>query len=252
MRLRQVLINLLGNAAKFTDSGSIELSVARCTEGEREDDLLFQVRDTGIGIPGDKQERIFEAFHQADSTTTRRYGGTGLGLAIARRLVELMKGRIWVESEPGRGSSFYFTAHLPASQRTPETGLPIPRGLKVLLVEDNPVNQKLAETLLRRRNHAVAIAANGLEAVSKFRDGDFDLILMDVQMPEMDGLEATRAIREIERQRGGRIRIVAMTAFDQEGDRQRCLDAGMDGFLGKPIDARQLLAAIMAPQSAGR
>lgn len=246
MRLRQVLINLLGNAVKFTEAGSIDVNIDLKNETPDELELLFSVRDTGIGIPIEKQEEIFQAFQQADSSTTRKYGGTGLGLAISRRLVQLMGGSIWVESEPGRGSTFSFTAKFGVPpKRTAQAPREIP-GLDILLVEDNPVNQKLAEALLRRQNHRVTIAKNGREALELFRDGAYHLILMDVQMPEMDGLEATRAIRSLEKDRGGRTHIIAMTAFDQEDDRARCLEAGMDNFLSKPIDTRQLSAAIAA------
>ncbi len=253
MRLRQVLINLLGNAVKFTESGSIEVDIALHEDTPEATVVLFVVRDTGIGIPIDKQENIFEAFHQGDQGTTRKYGGTGLGLSISRRLVQLMGGVIWVESQPGHGSAFHFTARFGrASQQEPAAPAP-PDALEILLVEDNLVNQKLAETLLRRQQHRVLIAKNGVEAVEKYRERRFDLVLMDVQMPEMDGLEATRQIRNFENEAGFRTRIVAMTAFDQDGDRARCLDAGMDGFLSKPIDHRQLqLICSLAANSPAR
>ncbi len=249
IRLRQVLVNLLGNAVKFTEKGSVEVEIERRGEEESASVFLqFSVRDTGIGIPVHQQEDIFEAFRQADSSTTRKYGGTGLGLAISRRLVQMMGGEIWVESEPGKGSTFYFTARFAQANRSAMEEPP--KALKVLLAEDNPVNQMLAEALLKRQGHRVTVAQNGAEAVQKFRAGKFDLILMDVQMPEMDGLEATRHIREIERGNGMRIHIIAMTAFDQEEDRQRCLEAGMDGFLSKPTDPKQLQAAIAASRAA--
>lgn len=247
IRLRQVLVNLLGNAVKFTEKGSIEVEIERRGDESKSVLLQFSVRDTGIGIPVHQQEEIFEAFRQADSSTTRKYGGTGLGLAISRRLVQMMGGEIWVESEAGKGSTFYFTARFAQAHRP--TVEEAPKALKVLLAEDNPVNQMLAEALLKRQGHRVSVAQNGAEAVRKFRDEQFDLILMDVQMPEMDGLEATRRIREMERQNGSRIHIIAMTAFDQEADRQRCLEAGMDGFLSKPTDPKQLQAAIAASRT---
>lgn len=247
MRLRQVLINLLGNAVKFTETGSIIVGISTQEATQTETTLIFSVKDTGIGIPKEQQKIIFQAFHQADSSTTRKYGGTGLGLAISRQLVQLMGGKIWVESEPGKGSTFFCTAKFGIPpKRTDLPAQPL-SGLDILLVEDNPVNQKLAEALLRRQSHRVTIATNGRQAVDLFRDGDFQLVLMDVQMPEMDGIEATRAIRQMEQERGGgHIHIIAMTAFDQEGDRARCRDAGMDNFLSKPIDARLLSAAIAA------
>jgi signal transduction histidine kinase/CheY-like chemotaxis protein len=246
MRLRQVLINLIGNAVKFTESGSIELDVRPHELRGDSVDLLFSVKDTGIGIPVDKQERIFEAFHQGDSSTTRKYGGTGLGLSISRRLVQLMNGLIWVDSLPGLGSTFYFTCRLKIGSARPVEAAKEGESLKVLLVEDNPVNQKLAEALLKRQRHLVTIARNGKEAVDVYRERRFDLVLMDVQMPEMDGLEATREIRKFEGESGFRTPIVAMTAFDQQGDRERCITAGMDDFLSKPIDHRQLTRVLVA------
>jgi two-component system CheB/CheR fusion protein len=216
--------------------------VERRDPAEGELQLLFSVRDTGIGIPYEKQEEIFVAFRQADSSTTRKYGGTGLGLAISRRLVHLMGGQIWVESEPGQGCTFFFTAHfgVPAERETE----PVSAALDVLLVEDNPINKRIAEALLTKAGHRVTSATNGRDAVDYARRRAYDVILMDVQMPEMDGLEATRAIRAAEAGMERRTRIVAMTAFDQEGDRERCLAAGMDAFLAKPIDHRQLYDAL--------
>jgi CheY-like chemotaxis protein len=242
MRLRQVLINLLGNAVKFTERGSIELRIEPRDAADDRILLLFSVRDTGIGIAYDKQDQIFEAFRQADSSTTRKYGGTGLGLAISRRLVSLMSGQIWVESEPGEGCTFYFTAQfgVPAPREAAAASAP----LEVLLAEDNPINQRIAEALLVKAGHRVTIAGNGREAVDRAAAGRFDVILMDVQMPEMDGLDATRAIRALESSSGHRTRIIAMTAFDQDGDRERCLDAGMDAFLAKPIDHRRLSSSL--------
>lgn len=247
MRLRQVLINLLSNAVKFTESGSIVVNIDRKEITEKEVILLFSVRDTGIGIQPEQQDLIFDAFLQADSSTTRKYGGTGLGLTISRQLVSLMGGKIWVQSEAGDGSTFFFTSKFGIAPKRTEIVDQSASGLNILLVEDNPVNQKLAEALLRRQNHRVTTAANGRQAVDFFQQGSFQLVLMDVQMPEMDGLEATKAIRKLEQERGeGHIHIIAMTAFDQEGDRIRCREAGMDNFLSKPIDARLLSAAISA------
>ncbi len=413
-RLRQVLVNLVGNALKFTSRGEVVVEVKRQStdstdytdkRGEgvpssqsvssaKSVDLLFSVRDTGIGIPADKQGLIFEAFAQADSSTTRKYGGTGLGLAISSRLVEAMGGRIWVESEVGRGSTFHFTARLgvgeapaappaageparvrglrvlvvddnatnrrileehllgwrmrptlvdsgaaaleaaqrgrqvgepfdlvlldsqmpgmdgfavaerlrqqpgaaapvmmltsggqagdlarcrqlglsayltkpvrqaelwkavvaalgaPAAQRAP---LPRPaapkrpdegRGLRVLLAEDNPVNQKLARSLLEKQGHTVAVAGTGKEALDALEKEPFDLVLMDGQMPEMDGFEATAAIRAREQGTGRHVPIVAMTAYAMKGDRERCLAAGMDDYLSKPFRAADLAALI--------
>ena len=394
-RLRQIVINLIGNAIKFTSKGEVVLQVDK--EGEDGDNTIlhFAVRDTGIGIPPDKQKSIFEAFTQADGSTTRQYGGTGLGLAISLRLVHLMSGRIWVESEPGQGSTFHFTLRFRAPQNAanrpeplgvellrglsvlivddnftdrrvleellrnwqmkptsaedgrhglealehakssgtpfamvlldaqmPETDgfgiaeqinldarfsgppiimltsaglrgdaarcrevginayLPKPvrrsdllsairmvlgaqnpneenrsvvtqhslregsRRLNILLAEDNTVNQKLAVRVLEKRGHSVVVAATGKLALETLESQVFDLILMDVQMPEMDGLEATAAIRELEKTSGKHIPIVAMTASAMVGDKERCLKAGMDGYVSKPLQVKELFEAI--------
>jgi two-component system sensor histidine kinase/response regulator len=392
-RLRQVLTNLVGNSIKFTERGEVVVEVEKEEEIEGRVVLHFRVRDTGIGIPKEKQKVIFEAFTQADGSTTRKYGGTGLGLTITTRLVELMGGKIWVESEPGHGSTFHFTtrfgvaigpaipeeplnpealressvlvvddnhtnriillemmkgwgiralavdgpraalrsleqsradgrqfnmiitdlqmpetdgfgfveavrahpdfkaiqviilsssglrgekerfrqlgivAHLTkpvqpyellaallsaVSKTTHEPGPKIPkldspagkRGLKVLLAEDNPVNQVLAVQLLKKHGHKVILAVNGQEALEALEKEEIDLALMDIQMPIMDGLEATRAIRSGEARVGGHLPIIALTAHAMKGDRERCLDAGADDYLTKPIRTPELLAAI--------
>jgi len=263
-RLRQVLFNLLGNAIKFTAKGGVYLKIE---EDAPDNDgfvmLRFTVRDTGIGIPLEKRELIFEAFRQADGSTTRKYGGTGLGLAISSRLVEMMGGTIGVESEVGRGSTFSFTVRLgvavPSSSARPtdsvslknmldvvgtEEASPVPDSLKILLAEDNPVNQRLAMRLLERRGHHVELAASGREAIECLDRQHFDLILMDLQMPDMDGLEATAEIRRREKIRGGRTPIVALTAHTMKGDRERCLAAGMDNYINKPIDAVKFLEIV--------
>ena len=387
-RLRQIVVNLLGNAIKFTEQGEVVLEVETFSAGDRWAELHFCVRDTGIGIPPEKHERVFEAFVQADSSTTRQYGGTGLGLAIAAQLVRLMHGRIWLESEVGRGSVFHFTARferaatepaapsdvqvrlrgmrvlvvddnatnrrildemllhwgmdptpvdgapgaLAALESAARAGQPFPlvlldaqmpgmdgyalgrrirkepklgkpvlvmltssghpdgrakaagiqaalvkpvkqsdlfdtiatlfggrrpvrrevgpvrrrrgRALRVLLVEDNRVNQTMATRLLEMRGHKVALAENGRQAIDRLAQETFDVVLMDVQMPVMNGLEATEAIRERERTSGGHIPIVALTAHAMSGDRERCLAAGMDGYVLKPIEREELFAAI--------
>lgn len=393
-RLRQIILNLLGNAVKFTDTGEVTLKVQREVLEDRSSTIHFQVRDTGIGISTDKLEKIFESFNQADTSTTREFGGTGLGLTISRRLVEMMAGRVWVESTPGKGSTFHFTAdlgeatnvpavthpeaspsilvgvrvlivddnrtnqrileglvsrwgmiptvaangevalhvyrdavakrepfrliltdmHMPKmdgfglverlkehpgsnsstimmltsggqrgdAQRCGELGIAayllkpvrqielreaitqvlsadgkhdntamITRNtlrehagqnkmLKILLAEDNPVNQKLATRMLEKRSHTVTVVANGKEALAALERASFDLVLMDMQMPEMDGFEATKRLRSKEQDTGGHQPVVAMTALAMNGDRERCLAVGMDGYLSKPIRPQEL------------
>jgi CheY-like chemotaxis protein len=398
VRIRQILLNLVNNAIKFTPSGEVELRLSREPYEGDANGLLFSIRDTGIGIAGDKQEAIFEAFSQADGSTTRRFGGTGLGLTISQRLAHAMRGHIDVESAPGHGSTFHFRVALPPSadvdtpmvaassldgvralivddnatnrrildgmlrawkmdtvvaSSAPEalallrsgigTGLPIdlmitdihmpdvdgfrlveriravpdfsnvaivmltsgetrgdiehsrtigvsahltkparrnelrgaivhalraqsqygtsgyasvatsrvPRARNIsatprtiLLVEDVAVNQMLAERILEKAGHKVVVADNGREGVAMLSEQRFDLVLMDVQMPEMDGYEAAMTIRALERRTGGHVPIIAMTAFAMTGDRERCLAAGMDGYISKPIRARELLSAV--------
>jgi PAS domain S-box-containing protein len=250
-RLRQVLLNLLGNAVKFTAVGSISVEVSAVSLRERAAEVRFTVRDTGIGIPLEKQKCIFLPFHQADGSMTRRYGGTGLGLAIATRLVEMAGGRIWVESQEGTGSAFHFTVPFPLAE-PPEPrnsdyresdGVASPP-LSILLVEDDEVSQAFVSALLTQHGHSVTVAGSGPEALSLVERGSFDLALMDVQMPGMDGLQTTAEIRKIESVMGGHIRIVAVTAYAMKGDRERCLEAGMDAYLSKPFQASDLIACI--------
>ena len=260
IRLRQVLVNLVGNALKFTERGEIGVEIDAEPGDDTDPRLHFRVRDTGIGIAADKVDGIFRAFEQADGSTSRRYGGTGLGLSISARLVEMMQGRIWVDSLPGQGSTFHFTARfappsapapLPASSAVPagagphESAESRPQawGLRVLLAEDNRVNQTLAVLLLQKRGHEVTIVDTGRAAVDRLQQETFDVVLMDVQMPIMDGFEATRLVRE--RESGGpRTPIVAMTAHALKGDRERCLAAGMDSYVSKPITVDRLYQAI--------
>ena len=251
-RVRQVLLNLAGNAVKFTERGRVTIEVSASPDGADNHLLTFAVRDTGIGIAPDKVQGIFEAFAQADSSMARRFGGTGLGLTISSRLAAMMGGGIRVESRPGEGSCFYFTARV---RQADEAGLaaleeaveqanrPL-RPLNVLVAEDNLVNQKVAMRLLEKVGHRVTLAASGREAIEKLLLGGFDLILMDVQMPEMTGLEATEAIRRAERGSSRHIPILAMTAHAMKGDRERCLASGMDGYVSKPIRPRELLDAL--------
>ena len=255
-RLRQVLINLVGNAVKFTSKGHVRVHVKPETISNDEVVLLFAVRDTGIGIPLEKQKMIFDAFAQVDASTTRKYGGTGLGLAISNQLVQLMGGRISVESQPQIGSTFYFTipfriAHRPHTVTKMPTPVdvtgqskPAPLPLRVLLVEDNVVNQKLAGALLRKVRHRVTIANNGQVAIDELEKRSFDLILMDVQMPVMGGIEATEIIRKQEERSGGHVPIIAMTAHAMAGDRDRMLQAGMDDYVSKPLRSDELFRAL--------
>jgi signal transduction histidine kinase/ligand-binding sensor domain-containing protein/ActR/RegA family two-component response regulator len=248
-RLRQVIVNLVGNAVKFTETGEVAVEVV-CQEPAPGQCLLrFSVADTGIGIPPEKQREIFEPFAQADASTTRRFGGTGLGLAISSRLVRLMGGELEVGSEPGRGSRFYFTAgfSIAGAPAAPvDAALPpeAARPLRILLAEDNAVNEMVAVRLLERMGHLVTVARNGREAVELAGDRRFDLAFMDVQMPELDGLDAAQAIRARERATGCRLPIIAMTAHAMRGDQERCLAAGMDGYVSKPIHAADIRAAV--------
>jgi signal transduction histidine kinase/ActR/RegA family two-component response regulator len=257
IRLRQILVNLIGNAIKFTGAGAVTVSLDP-GESANPAELHFAVRDTGIGIPEDQQKHIFEAFRQADGSTSRKYGGTGLGLAICSRLTALMGGRIWVESRPEAGSAFHFTAILALPENVPSRSsetkaAQTPLGkLRVLLAEDNPVNQKVALRLLERGGHEVVCANDGRQALDAFRREPFDLVLMDVQMPNMDGIEATAEIRGLEGSARKHTPILALTANAMKGDRERCLDAGMDGYVAKPLRAEKLFEAIGSVCSAER
>ena len=258
-RARQIVVNLIGNAVKFTEAGRIDCHIEVESRSCDEVILHFAVSDTGIGIAPDKQAAIFEAFIQADGSTTRKFGGTGLGLAISVQLVKLMHGKIWIESELGQGSTFHFTAKFGLGQevdasadRTEDAGPQTaatkrPGGaetLDILLVEDNQVNQKVAAAMLKKKGHRITIAGNGVKALEAFDQAAFDMVLMDVQMPEMGGFEATACIREREADTGRRTPVIAMTAHAMKGDRQRCLEAGMDGYVAKPIRPEKLFAAI--------
>ncbi|MHB8118931.1 MAG: PAS domain-containing hybrid sensor histidine kinase/response regulator [Methanothrix sp.] len=251
-RLRQVLVNLLSNAVKFTHAGTIEISVTAKpiqTTNSWQYELHFSVSDTGIGIPEEKLDRLFQSFSQIDSTTTRKYGGTGLGLAISRRLVELMGGEIWVVSQPGLGSTFHFTI---LAEEAEEISIPVDscatraktvacrenaRSLRILLAEDNAVNQMVAIQMLKRLGYSADVAGNGLEVLQAIERQPYDVVLMDVQMPEMDGLVAAQEIRKLW-PKGPR--IIAITAYALKGDRERCLAAGMDDYISKPIVIEEL------------
>lgn len=286
-RLRQVLLNLIGNAIKFTERGhvAIRVGLVSATPGEAVD-LAFEVSDTGIGIPPDQQQRIFEAFEQADASTTRRYGGTGLGLSIAAKLVEMMAGELTVTSQPGRGSTFRFTARVVPSASTlpgaasqeelrgtiayvaPDAGGEVPRaprsedrtavggatsstrghagrGRRILLAEDSEFNQDVTRLLLEREGHKVTVVSDGRQALAQIERGGFDLLLLDCHMPEVDGFEVVRTLRQRENRIGAnRLPVIALTALSMKGDRERCLDAGMDDYLPKPLSAADLYAAI--------
>lgn len=251
-RLRQVLLNLVSNAIKFTERGEVRVQLTRSTNPQGQSRVLFVVRDTGIGIAPDKLRSIFEAFTQADTSTTRKFGGTGLGLTISQRLVKLMGGELQVESRPGEGSTFRFELPFEPGQ-LPAEGRPVAAvaerstpAMRVLLVEDHPVNQMLATRLLEKWGHTVVLAQNGREALEWLAGGEvFDVVLMDMQMPEMGGIEATQRIRQLEQARGGhRHAIVAMTANVMQGDRELCLNAGMDDYISKPIQQDELAAKL--------
>ncbi len=254
IRLKQVLINLVGNAIKFTQQGKVVVSLELLSSKQDAVRLRFSVRDSGIGIPQDKLSAIFSPFEQADSSTTRRFGGTGLGLAICQKIVDLMEGKIWAESEPGKGSIFYFEADFPVAEEKlyPASApsslaaavLQPSRNLNVLLVEDNHINQVLAVGLLQKLGHVVTIAENGKVAIEALNDSRFDAIFMDIQMPEMDGLTATKLIREQEKKTARHTPIIAMTAHAMTGDRERCLEAGMDAYISKPISIAELTAVL--------
>jgi signal transduction histidine kinase/CheY-like chemotaxis protein len=249
-RLRQVLINIVGNAVKFTRQGEIRVRVFIARQSQStgtspgQVTLGFEIKDTGIGIMPSQSNRLFQPFAQVDSSVTRKYGGIGLGLSISQRLVELMNGRINVESQPGVGSTFTFTILArPVQVRTMPSNSPtIPPlaekyPLRILLAEDNPINQQLALVILNKMGYEPSVAANGKEVLDHLRKATFDLVFMDVQMPEMDGLEATRRIRT---GNGSQPVIIAITANVTRQDREECLAEGMNDYLSKPVDLEQL------------
>jgi signal transduction histidine kinase/ActR/RegA family two-component response regulator len=252
-RLRQIMLNLIGNAIKFTEQGEVLVSVSlQSTAPAGQVNLLFTVRDTGIGIPLEKQASIFQPFQQADSSITRSYGGTGLGLTISSRLVGMMGGQLQLESESGQGSLFYFSLLLTTTKQTLPTThsvsnaiLPANAALKILLADDNAVNRLLARRLLSKAGHEVILAENGREALEVWEAERPDVILMDIQMPVMDGLEATQLIRSLEQDKQfNPTPIIALTANALERDRQQCLAAGMDDFLSKPFQIQALLDVV--------
>jgi CheY-like chemotaxis protein len=251
-RVRQVLLNLLANAVKFTESGSITATVepTGTTVADGRFGMRVRIIDTGIGIPENALDRIFKPFEQADVSTTRRFGGTGLGLSICRKIVEMMGGTIGVESTVGLGTTFWFELALPVSSAS---AVPVHAAapeqttrraaLRVLVAEDNRVNQFVVKSLLERLGHLCVLAADGEAAVACAREGQFDVILMDCHMPKLDGCDATIQIRSLEPE-GQRVPIVALTASVLTEDQNRCYASGMDAFLGKPITAAALEAAL--------
>jgi signal transduction histidine kinase/ActR/RegA family two-component response regulator len=255
LRLGQILLNLAGNAIKFTTAGSVAILVSRVAEGADDVQLRIEVQDTGIGIAAADRERLFTAFEQADGSMTRKYGGTGLGLAISKRLVHMMGGEIGVDSTVGAGSTVWFTARL---AKAAPTVSPAPTlagasaedrirarfpGARILLAEDEPINQEVSRGLLEEVGLTVDLAEDGAVAVALAGERRYDLILMDMQMPNLNGIDATREIRAA--QLNARTPILAMTANAFEEDRQRCLDAGMNDHIAKPIDPERLFAALL-------
>jgi PAS domain S-box-containing protein len=259
VRLRQVLINLIGNAVKFTEAGNVWVRVtAGKTVSGGKKEITFTVTDTGIGVPDKKKELLFRTFSQVDASLSRKYGGTGLGLSICREIVDLMGGTITFESEEGAGSSFSFTIPLEtiviesdslsstkllSPEKTPSS-LEENRMLRILLAEDDPVSRSVIGKMLQRANYTIDFAEDGLKVIEMWEQGGYDLVLMDVQMPGINGYEATRIIREKEREHGGHTTILAMTAHASKDDEKVCLSMGMDGFISKPIDFKLTLKVI--------
>ena len=254
-RINQILINLLNNAVKFTEKGKITIYVSSRAVEDGNYEIHFAVKDTGIGIPEDKMGRLFQSFSQVDASTARRYGGTGLGLAISKRLAELMGGKMWALSEVGKGSTFHFTIMVEPTLCGPieigrhESRIDVQgdlnKGLSILLAEDNLVNQMVTQKMLNKLGYRADVAANGIEVLQALERRHYDVVLMDVQMPEMDGLEATQAIRQ-RWPAGERPSIIAMTAAALKGDRDMCLAAGMDDYVSKPVKIEMLRAALLA------
>ena len=254
-RIRQVVLNLVNNAVKFTDQGEVTVAVGWQAEAAGRVRLRLEVRDTGIGIPAATQKALFQPFSQADGSTSRRYGGTGLGLAIVRQLVELMGGEVGLTSEEGRGSNFWFQLELPRGQKPvpvapasvvpsrPHSGVASPT-LRVLVAEDNPANQLVVQGLVEKMGASIDFAGNGAEALEMLAKQHYDVVLMDCQMPVMDGYTATRQIRAgaVPGINPGII-IIALTAYAMPSDRQKCLDAGMNDYVPKPLRREQLRLA---------
>ena len=254
-RLRQVLINLLGNAIKFTDKGKVSLDAACRNHKDGRLELHFRVDDTGCGIPAEEQPELMRAFHKADDTSSRRHGGTGLGLAISRRLARLMEGDISLKSMQGKGSSFFFTAVVgrpdPAAQTEADAESAAPneplcgpgRKLRILHVEDDMISARLIKLLLEPHGHTVDSVSSGAAALARLKTEKYDLVLMDIQMPGgMDGFQATFAIRQNETVPGKRLKIFGMTAQAMKADEEKCLSSGMDAYIPKPVSLKKILS----------
>jgi len=260
-RLGQILNNFLSNAVKFTERGEVSVRVEGSTRADGNADITFAVQDTGIGIEREAVSRLFAPFTQADGSISRRFGGTGLGLSISRQIAEMMGGFIGVKSVPGHGSTFELNVRLPTSGEaqsaaaaprrpgsSPATGAVRAQPRHILLAEDNPVNQFLATRLLQQSGHSVTVAGDGRQALQFMEKEHFDLVLMDVQMPEMDGLEALRRLRFREKESGGHLWVVAVTAQAMSGDREECFALGADDYLAKPYTPAALEAAVTGAQ----
>lgn len=259
VRLNQVLLNLVGNAIKFTENGSIKIKIDKTNENDDLVDLLFNVIDTGIGIPKDKLDFIFQSFSQAASDTTRKYGGTGLGLTICKQLIELQKGKIWVESEQGKGSSFCFTipykkTSAPSLSELQQLSIQniitvtkdILENSRILIVEDNPLNLLLAKTILKKQNFKnIDSAENGQEAIDLIKNNDYNVVLMDLHMPIMDGYQATLFIREHMSEKKRQIPIIALTAAAIKGEQEKCFETGMNDYISKPFKPEELFSKII-------
>lgn len=254
LRLKQVLINLCNNSIKFTTSGFVKIKVGKLSLNENKVILKFEVQDTGIGISPENQSKLFRSFSQADVSTTRKFGGTGLGLAISKNLVQLMNGHIGIISEEGKGAIFHFDCEFGVSKQSlttlnekdfPPLGTSVKK-LKILLAEDNVINQKVATLILEKMGHSVSVASDGFKAVEMFKNEVFDTIFMDVQMPNMDGVEATTIVREWELKNNieNRIPIIAMTANTLRSDKDLFISVGMDDYLGKPFNNVELIRVL--------
>jgi PAS domain S-box-containing protein len=253
VKIHQILNNLIGNAMKFTENGQISITVEIDTATNKNLKLKFSVKDTGIGLTEEDMKQLFKSFSQVDGSITRKYGGTGLGLVISKQLIEMLGGEVWVESKKGVGSTFIFTINynllhnIINNEKTNiiEAGLSVNKSLDILIVEDDKVNQTVTNLMLSKKGHKVEVADNGKKALEVLKNKIFDIILMDIQMPEMDGIEATKQIRKNERGTGKHIPIIALTACAVQGDRERFIESGMDEYIAKPVQIDELLKKII-------